>query len=49
MFHCANADDDGNFNYVEFTKTIKHGEKDDWLSEGRNQYHNKKQNSSYIY
>lgn len=29
MFHCANADDDGNFNYVEFTKTIKHGEKDD--------------------
>lgn len=29
MFHCANADDDGNFNYVEFTKTIKHGEQDD--------------------
>ena len=29
MFHLANADDDGNFNYVEFVKTIKHGSKDD--------------------
>lgn len=29
MFHFANADDDGNFNYLEFTKTIKHGEQDD--------------------
>lgn len=29
MFHHANVDDDGNFNYLEFTKIIKHGEKDD--------------------
>ncbi|KAL9982409.1 hypothetical protein ACROYT_G004447 [Oculina patagonica] len=29
MFHFANADDDGNFNYLEFTKTIKHGDKDE--------------------
>ena len=31
MFYSAKADDDGNFNYGEFTKVIKHGEKDDWL------------------
>jgi len=29
MFYCAKADDDGNFNYGEFVKVIKHGEKDD--------------------
>lgn len=29
MFRLANADDDGNFNYLEFVKTIKHGAKDD--------------------
>ncbi|CAH3139664.1 unnamed protein product [Pocillopora meandrina] len=29
MFTHANVDDDGNFNYNEFTKIIKHGEKDD--------------------
>ncbi|PFX32362.1 myosin regulatory light polypeptide 9-like [Stylophora pistillata] len=29
MFTHANVDDDGNLNYNEFTKIIKHGEKDD--------------------
>lgn len=29
MFRLANADDEGNFNYLEFVKTIKHGAKDD--------------------
>ena len=29
MFRLANADDDGNFNYLDFVKTIKHGAKDD--------------------
>lgn len=29
MFDSAKADDDGNFNYGEFTKVIKHGEQDD--------------------
>lgn len=29
MFRLANADDEGNFNYLEFVKTIKHGPKDD--------------------
>ena len=29
MFFSAKSDDDGNFNYGEFTKVIKHGEKDD--------------------
>lgn len=29
MFYCVNVDDDGNFNYVEFIKIIKYGEKDD--------------------
>lgn len=29
MFRLANADDEGNFNYLEFVKTIKHGSKED--------------------
>ncbi|PFX32361.1 myosin regulatory light polypeptide 9-like [Stylophora pistillata] len=29
MFRLANADDDGNFNYLDLVKTIKHGAKDD--------------------
>lgn len=29
MFFSVKVDDDGNFNYVEFIKVIKYGEKDD--------------------
>lgn len=30
MFRAANIQDNGDFDYLAFTKTIKHGSKDEW-------------------